>query len=46
MIEKHSMVFNGMISRLHLSQQSNLHTGFKELSDELFFQNEVRTETR
>jgi hypothetical protein len=46
MLEKHSLVFNSMVSRLHLSRESDLHKGFQDLSNELFVHNEVLDQFR
>jgi hypothetical protein len=42
MLEKHSLVFNGMMNRLPMDQNSNLNRGFAELGNELFSEGEVR----
>lgn len=41
MLEKHSLVFNGMMSRLRIGRGCNLHHGFKILADELFAEEHV-----
>ena len=35
-MEKHSYTLNGMMSRIHLDQETDLRTGLSELSDEIF----------
>lgn len=37
-MEKHSYTLNGMMSRIHLDQETDLRTGLSELSDEIFGQ--------
>lgn len=41
MLKKHSLVFNSMVSRLNITQDSDLQHGFHDLSNELFANNEV-----
>ena len=36
MLDNHSLVFNSMVSRLHLDEGTDFHRGFLELSNELF----------
>ena len=35
-MEKHSYTLNGMMSRIHLDERTDLQSGFAELSDEIF----------
>ena len=35
-MEKHSYTLNGMMSRIHLDERTDLQNGFAELSDEIF----------
>lgn len=42
MLEKHAMLFNGMVARIGVSADTDLAAGFRDMSDELFSQNEVR----
>lgn len=35
-MEKHSYTLNGMMSRVHLDERTDLQSGFAELSDEIF----------
>ena len=41
MLDKHSLVFNSMVSKLKVTRESDLHQGFQDLSNELFQHNEV-----
>ncbi len=41
MLEKHSLVFNSMVSRLRVDGESDLQVGFRGLCGELFCQGEV-----
>ena len=36
MLERHSMVFNGMMQRLHIDRSVNFRQGFSEIAEELF----------
>lgn len=46
MLDKHSIVFNGMVTRLSIDRDCDLHAGFQELSNELFTNNEVQPKTQ
>lgn len=41
MLDKHEIVFNGMMTRLRITRDCDLKQGFCEIAEELFFQNEV-----
>ncbi len=41
MLERHSIVFNSMVSRLQVDADTDLNQGFEQLSNELFYQGEV-----
>ncbi len=41
MLERHSIVFNGMMSRLSIDRNSDLKIGFNQLAEELFVAREV-----
>ncbi len=42
MLERHAPLFNGMVGRLAVDYDSDLHAGFHAISDELFANEEVR----
>ena len=41
MLDRHSIVFNGMMSRLCIDRNSDLKIGFNQLAEELFVNREV-----
>ena len=41
MLDRHSIVFNGMMSRLRIDRNSDLKIGFNQLAEELFVAREV-----
>lgn len=42
MLQKHELLFNGMVRRLKVSYETDLRSGFQEMSGELFVHDEVR----
>ena len=41
MLDRHSLVFNGMMSRLKIDRNSDLKLGFNQLAEELFVERNV-----